>query len=104
LLQVAARLFRDGASPAAAISAPRWALSGPRTGFDTWDDPGAQHLEVEDHAPPAWSEGLGARGHDVRMMPAFDSAFGHAHAIVVDDDGLSGAADPRTRVGAVIGR
>lgn len=104
LMQVAARLFRDGSSPAAAISAPRWALSGPRTGFDTWDDPGAQHLEVEDHAPPAWSEGLGARGHDVRMLPAFDSAFGHAHAIVVDDDGLSGAADPRTRVGAVIGR
>jgi len=38
------------------------------------------------------------------MLPAFDSAFGHAHAIVRDGDGLAGAADPRARVGAVIGR
>jgi gamma-glutamyltranspeptidase/glutathione hydrolase len=104
LLQVAARLFADGASPAAAINAPRWALAGPTTGFDTWDDPTVQHLEIEGHAPNAWDAGLAARGHRVSRLPAFDSTFGHAHAIVADGDGLAGAADPRARVGAVIGR
>ena len=33
-----------------------------------------------------------------------DSGFGHAHAIVLDDEGFwSGAADPRARVGSVAG-
>jgi gamma-glutamyltranspeptidase/glutathione hydrolase len=103
LLQIAARLFRHGHSPAAAINAPRWALAGPRTGFDTWLDLDRQVVDVEGHSAPAWTDGLARRGHLTRSLPAFDSDFGHAHAIVVDD-GLAGAADPRTRVGAVIGR
>ena len=104
LLQIAARLFAEGVSPATAINAPRWALAGPATGFDTWDDSTMQQVEIEAHAPEDWRRGLEARGHRVSVLPAYDSAFGHAHAIVVDDDGLTGAADPRARVGAVIGR
>ena len=104
LLQVAARLFGEGVSPATAINAPRWALAGPTTGFDTWDDPLSQRVEIEAHAPESWRRGLEARGHQVSVLPAFDSAFGHAHAIVRDGDGLAGAADPRARVGAVVGR
>ena len=104
LLQVAARLFGEGVSPATAINAPRWAFAGPTTGFDTWDDPASQRVEIEAHAPDTWRRDLEARGHQVSMLPAFDSAFGHAHAIVRDGDGLAGAADPRARVGAVIGR
>ncbi len=104
LLQLAARLFLHGQSPAAAVGAPRWALAGPQTGFDTWDDLTAQAVDIEGHAPGSWEPGLIARGHRVSNLGAWDSTFGHAQAIVADDDGLSGAADPRARVGAVIGR
>ncbi len=104
LLQLAARLFHHGQSPAAAIHAGRWVLHGPVTGFDTWTDPLGPHVLVEGHAPLEWREGLASRGHDVRVIAAFDSGFGHANAIVVGPDAmLSGAADPRARVGSVAG-
>lgn len=105
LLQVAARLFRHGQTPAAAINAARWALSGPATGFDTWTAPEGQIVDVEGHAADAWATGLTDRGHRVNNLPAFDSGFGHAHAIVLDQNGvLAGAADPRARVSSVAGR
>ncbi|MEQ8437565.1 MAG: gamma-glutamyltransferase [Ilumatobacter fluminis] len=104
LLQVAARLFLHGQSPAEAINSARWALAGPETGFDTWSDLDHQRVEVEGHAPDGWEPGLVARGHRVSRLPEYDSGFGHAHAIVRDDNGLSGAADPRCRIGATIGR
>lgn len=105
LLQVAARLFRHGQSPAKAIAAARWAIAGQGTGFDTWTSPQGTLVAVEGHAPDAWSVGLADRGHRVNRLTDYDSAFGHAHAIVRGDDGvLSGAADPRTRVGSVAGR
>ena len=104
LLQVAARLFRHGQSPAQAIGAPRWALAGPATGFDTWSTPNAQIVDLEGHAPTDW-ERLATRGHRTRTIPSFDSGFGHANAIPLNDDGvLAGAADPRARVAATIGR
>ncbi len=105
LLQLLTRLFRHGESPVAAINAPRWALAGAETGFDTWAEPADLTVAVEGHAPEAWFDGLTARGHRVRRSPAFDSGFGHAHAIVATPDGtLAGAADPRARVGAAAGR
>ncbi len=105
LLQIVARLFHHGESPASAINAPRWALSGPETGFDTWAAASGPIVDLEGHAPAGWSSGLERRGHTVNPMPAFDSGFGHAHAIVLDDDGvLAGAADPRARVASVAGR
>ena len=104
LLQIAARLFAHGQSPAEAVNAARWALAGPSTGFDTWDDLPAQRVDVEGHAPAGWAAGLAARGHPVDDYPAFDSNFGHAHAIVRTADGLAGAADPRCRIGAVVAR
>jgi gamma-glutamyltranspeptidase/glutathione hydrolase len=105
LLQLAARLFRHGQSPARAIAAGRWALSGPTTGFDTWVAPRSPALAVEGNAPSSWPDGLSARGHRVIRRPEFDSSFGHAQAIVLDRHGvLSGAADPRARVGSVAGR
>lgn len=109
LLQVAARLFatpRDGATAdvATAIGAPRWALKGAATGFDTWTSGRAPSVAVEGHAPSSWREGLAARGHDVVGAPAFDAAFGHAHAIVVEPTGtFAAAADPRSRVGSAAG-
>ncbi|MEZ5297776.1 MAG: gamma-glutamyltransferase [Ilumatobacteraceae bacterium] len=103
LLQVAARLFLHGQSPAEAINSARWALAGPETGFDTWSDLDRQGVEIEGRAGVV-EPGLVARGHRVSRLPEYDSGFGHAHAIVRDDAGLSGAADPRCRIGAVIGR
>ncbi|MCU1396130.1 MAG: putative gamma-glutamyltranspeptidase [Ilumatobacteraceae bacterium] len=104
LLQVATRLFHHGASPAEAIHAGRWLLHGPVTGFDTWTGEGGPHVIVEGHSSPDWLDGLEQRGHEVRVMAPYDSAFGHAHVILVEDSGmLAGAADPRTRVGSVAG-
>ncbi len=104
LLQIAARLFRHGQSPAAAINAPRWALAGPATGFDTWTAPDGQIVEIEGHAPASWHR-LADRGHRTSALPAFDSGFGHAHAITLEPDGvLAGAADPRARIAATVGR
>ena len=104
LVQLAARLLYHAQSPAAALHAPRWILHGPVTGFDTWTAPHGPHVLVEGHAPKEWRDGLTNRGHDVRMSPAYDSGFGHAHVIVVEPNGmLCGAADPRSRVGSVAG-
>ena len=104
LLQLAARMFHHGQSPAAAIHAGRWALSGPVTGFDTWTSETGPVVEVEGNAPAEWPAALTARGHRVVEVPPYDSAFGHAHAIVRDDHGFwSGAADPRARVGTAAG-
>jgi gamma-glutamyltranspeptidase/glutathione hydrolase len=104
LLQLAARLFHHGQSPAEAVRAAWWVLHGPATGFDTWTSPEGPHLLVEGHAPAEWQQRLTALGHEVRTMPSLDSGFGHAHAIVVgDDEMLSGAADPRARIGSAAG-
>ena len=105
LLQIAARLFHHGHSPAAAINAPRWALAGPVTGFDTWTAPDGPNVELEGHAPDSWMPGLATRGHRTSLLPAYSSSIGHAHAIVLGADGvLAGAADPRARVSSVAAR
>ncbi len=105
VLQVAARLFAHEQSPAVAINSGRWTLRGPVTGFDTWTAPQGPLVEVEGNAPGEWAAALEAKGHTVVRSPAFDSGFGHAHAIVRDEEGFwSGAADPRARVGSVAGR
>jgi len=104
LLQIAARLFHHGQSPARAINAARWKLTGPVTGFDTWTTSEVPVVLIEGHAPEEWLGTLHARGHRTAAAPAFDSGFGHAHVIAVDRDGmLAGAADPRSKVGSVAG-
>jgi gamma-glutamyltranspeptidase/glutathione hydrolase len=102
LLQVIIRLLRHGEDPGSAISAPRWRLGTGGTGFDTWTAPDDTVVEVETGAP--WADGLAALGHPVAAQP-YGSLFGHAHLIEARPDGmLAGAADPRARVGAAIGR
>ena len=104
LLQLAARLFHHGQSPAEAIASGRWVLRGPVTGFDTWTSAEGPTVLVEGQAPSEWASALAARGHRTERTPDWDSAFGHAHAIVVQEDGfLAGAADPRSRVGSCAG-
>ncbi|HEY5888126.1 MAG TPA: gamma-glutamyltransferase [Acidimicrobiales bacterium] len=103
VLQLLARSLAAGEAPGPVISAPRAVLarSAAGSGFDLWDGPDG--LLVEDHAPRAWIEGLGARGHDVVVRNGFGAGFGHAHLIEVTDDGLRGAADPRTVIGSAAG-
>ncbi len=102
LLQVITRLLRYGEAPGPAIAAPRWRLASGATGFDTWRAPDETTVELEAEAP--WGEGLRERGHTVTAMP-YGSTFGHAHLVDVRPDGtLAGAADPRSVIGAAIGR
>jgi gamma-glutamyltranspeptidase/glutathione hydrolase len=103
LLQVLARLFRHGQSPATAIASGRWVLRG-STGFDTWTVPDGPTVSVEGQAPAGWVAALARLGHRTESLPAFDSGFGHAHVIVAEPSGmLAGAADPRARVAAAAG-
>ena len=61
-------------------------------------------LTVEGHAPAEWAASLAARGHRVETRPAWDDEFGHAQAIVRDDEGFwAGGADPRAHVSSVAG-
>ena len=105
LLQVAARLFARGEGVADAIAAP--ALGAAGTGdrvrhVDERPDPDrrrrgprAGRLGGRDSPPVATTS---------PPAPAFDSGFGHAHAIVVEPTGtFAAAADPRARVGAAAG-
>jgi gamma-glutamyltranspeptidase/glutathione hydrolase len=105
LLQVAARLFHHHQSPSRAIDAGRWILHGPVTGFDTWTGDGGPLVHVEGHAPASWTPALAGRGHRTEAKPAWDTGFGHAHAIVVEEAAgmFAAAADPRTVVGSAAG-
>jgi gamma-glutamyltranspeptidase/glutathione hydrolase len=108
LLQVLARLLHAGQSPADAIGRPRWVLEGDGRGFDPWSSP-SRSVPVEANAPGAWLEGLAARGHRVTTSAPFGHQFGHANVITVADPArgrvrLAGAADPRGRISAAVGR
>jgi gamma-glutamyltranspeptidase/glutathione hydrolase len=100
VLQLLARLVRDGQSVGRAVGAPRWFLG--TGGFDTWTG-GAEEdvVSLESGSPAGWAPGLRRRGHVVRedAGPA-----GHAHAIVrTDAGGVTGAADPRAVIGLAAG-
>jgi gamma-glutamyltranspeptidase/glutathione hydrolase len=101
VLQLLARLLRNGQSAGAAVSAPRWVLDS--GGFTTWTGSGQDHVSLEDGAPAAWADGLRARGHEVAWLPS-TANVGHAHVIsVTGDDVLGGAADPRALTGSAAG-
>jgi len=104
VLQLLERLAA-GATPAAAVGAPRLALAGARgTGFDTWDPgpggvPVVPTVRVEETADPRWAPGLRERGHRVEVAPC-GGGFGHAQLAVLGADGIvAGAADPRAGTG-----
>jgi gamma-glutamyltranspeptidase/glutathione hydrolase len=104
LVQLLARMLRDDASPAAAVSAPRWVLANPvANGFDCWTAPDDVIVLVEDEGEAAWAEGLRSRGHEVITMPGVTGTFGHAQVIEVGPDGLAGAADPRAMISEAAG-
>jgi gamma-glutamyltranspeptidase/glutathione hydrolase len=83
LLQLLARAYPGGESPARAVAAGRWALAG-------------EQVLLEGHAPDRWFDGLIARGHRVQRRPPFHDEFGHAQLIVREGDHLAAASDPRS--------
>jgi gamma-glutamyltranspeptidase len=73
-----------------AVSAPRWLLGR------TWGE-SSDSLKLESRFSPETVQSLRARGHEVDVLGAYDSAFGHAGAIVRHPNGmLEGASDPRS--------
>jgi gamma-glutamyltranspeptidase/glutathione hydrolase len=101
VLQLLARILRNGQTPGDAVHAPRWSLGD--GGFSTWAGDGPQVTMLERTAPASWELGLAQRGHRVVRAGA-DANFGHAQLIVVRADGqLAGASDPRAITGAAIG-
>lgn len=106
VLQLVTRLLRHRQSqfPWEVVDAGRFVLRGPVTGFDSWTSGRPPTVQVEGHAPDEWMTGLADRGHAVERRGRFDSGFGHAHCIVVRDDGaFAGGADSRTIVGTCAG-
>lgn len=104
VVQLLARLFHGRQSPARAVVAGRWALRGPVTGFDTWTSEQPPTVTLEQHVPDTWARDLASRGHAVETVASWDSSFGHAHTVMLDDDGMRvGAADPRSSVGSCAG-
>ena len=107
VLQMMARMLRLGESPGQILSAGRFALASPdpKSGFETWTAGGEVRVQIEPHAA-YWEAGLAERGHVVEVAPRGDlSGFGHAHVIEVLPSGsLAGAADPRAKASAALGR
>jgi gamma-glutamyltranspeptidase / glutathione hydrolase len=105
LLQLLTRTLACGQDPGTAIDAPRWMLDREEaTAFHVWDGDGELVVCLEEGVPPAWASGLRRRGYTVAQTRAGERAFGHAQIIRVTDEGLlSGAADPRSGNGALVG-
>jgi len=106
ILQLLARTLISEQNPGEALAAPRWYLSrDPSTGFDVWASDELPIVRLEHGAPTSWAEGLQRRGYTVAHGAPGDQNFGHAQIIRLGpDDMLSGAADPRSADGAMVGR
>ena len=105
LLQLLARTLVCGHDAGAAIEAPRWVLAREgASSFRVWHGDGEPLVRLEQGAPAAWSGGLRRRGYEVAAGGHGEHTFGHAQMIRVSDAGvLSGAADPRSGSGALVG-
>jgi len=105
LLQLLARTLGAGESPGAALAAPRWVLSRPgSSSFHVWEPGEPPRVRLEEGAPATWSAELRRRGWEVELAAYGEHGFGHAQMIRTSADGmLCGAADPRSRDGALVG-
>jgi len=88
-VQILTRMIDQGLAVDQAIDAPRFDVAvGVRDGM-----PG---INLEGRFPPEVVAGVADRGHSPRLLDAYTSAMGHAHAIELLEDGVyAGAADPR---------
>ncbi len=87
---VLSRMVDFGHDVQRAIEAPRWLYGR------TWGTQSVA-LTVEDTFPAETIDGLRSRGHDVRVVPGWSDALGHAQAIRIDRERGTywAGADPR---------
>lgn len=78
-----------------AIGLPRWVYGR------TWGDE-ADALKLEGRCEQLTADVLGSRGHKVEIVSGWDGVMGQSQGIMIKDDVISGAADPRGD-GSVIG-
>ena len=96
-VQVYSALLDHGLDLQAAIEAPRWLA-----GRFVIGDP-REFLTLEARIPPQTHQALEARGHAVKVGEPWDELTGHAHGVIILENGVKvGAADPRSD-GAAIG-
>lgn len=108
-VQLLTAMLDFGLNPQQAISAPRWQsgrayleeradhLPG-QGGVDEHLHPGiVEMVQMESRFPARTTESLAQLGHHIHMLDAWDSAVGHAQAIVLHPENqlFAGAADPR---------
>ena len=88
---VATRIVDFGMSPQEAVDAPRW-VYGRTWGADS------SALRLESRFGRDIAVELARRGHEVKSAEPYDSAMGHAGAILADAAAgvMQGAADPRS--------
>lgn len=91
--QVLTRRIDDGTEIQEAIHAPRWRLEP-----DDW-----AVMRIEERFSAGIVDRLRELGHRTRIVAAFDSGMGHAHAIELTPTGYSVAVDPRCE-GATAGQ
>ena len=89
-LQVGLRVMQ-GASPQAALDAPRWRVE---EGF---------LIAVEPQCDAAWVSGLEALGHRIARADKSTVSFGGGQAILRHEGGWCGGSDPR-RDGQAVAR
>jgi gamma-glutamyltranspeptidase/glutathione hydrolase len=82
------RRLRRKLGTQACVEAPRW-LYGRTWGVAT------RALSLEGRYPDALARDLAGRGHDVQRGEDWDDLFGHAHAIWIEGEELTGGSDPR---------
>lgn len=89
------RMLDYGFNPQQAINEPRWVWGR------TWGA-ASEELRVESRIDSRVVEKLKQAGHFVRSVSEYDGIMGHAHAILIDDQGyLHGGVDPRCDGGAI---
>lgn len=90
------RMVDYGMTPQTAVREPRWVWGR------TWGE-ATQELRVEGRIAAEVQQRLKLAGHKVNTVEEFARVMGHAHAIMIDDNGfLLGGTDPRCD-GAAIG-
>ena len=88
---IATRIFDFGMSPQEAVDAPRW-VYGRTWGADS------SSLRLESRFGQDVARELARRGHELAPADAYDSAMGHAGAILAGQASgvMQGASDPRS--------
>ncbi len=89
-LQLLVAMLVDEDDPQVAIDEPRWQV-----------DPATGLVQIESRVPQEWRDDLVARGHDIRVLRAFDDGVGHAHCIERRESGYLAAGDPRAESAAL---